>query len=706
MAHEELYEIAQTLSVDGPNECLTWTLEIYKWLYDYITNYLTKQIKTSVTPLSEMFYHHVREQLLQLLASKNEYVRVSCRNFWCDAKRLSTASHHRIIALVDQLYSIKTENEYLNYCTNFLLERTTHNPDYNRFIFENPLDKCIFQEFPLVCNWRQRHHTYMMPLFTLQSQSITDPSTTTNLMTMDPVQFMQTLSDNNVKNAEQQTQQPSAPMILQTQEMSSRQQFVPTQMLDNNNNTNYNWLKQTNTLDSLNTFVLPTFSTQTKKTTSLIVDVDNTNKKPKIANTQNQYDEEDDDIFRLKRRFLKDSGQLHAAFFARRQNEKKENEKQFLNEIKRKHENQVEKYRTYRIGELPDIQIRYSDIIIPLQALAQYDNHTARLLYASLFKSILNSLEDKLSPDEYFTVINTIQQRFDAMLSQSEIFYPSFVAALLDIVLSKPEQIQIAAQFISASTIASHLESVGILTIECFIRLNLMNESKHNAYGPLRKKLKSDPDLNNQLYKKIDQWLELAKCYRSLANYDDVRGIFSQTPGLKSITLRAIEEESHADFLLALNSYITALEQNPLSDETINDPILELENEFWTQSMLNCCNQLNNWTIMSKHIFIDNTTFDTLWSNAHQLNYLMPYAIRAKLKLLISGSEKEQLEQDDLCQFFNNLSANSNNTVATGNVETTFVKRTYIEKQYPFELATFFLYQKDFDRNYRCFNKN
>ena len=48
-------------------------------------------------------------------------------------------------------------------------------------------------------------------------------------------------------------------------------------------------------------------------------------------------------------------------------------------------------------------------------------------------------------------------------------------------------------------------------------------------------KIKSDQDLNTQLYKKIDQWLELAKCYRSLANYDDVRGIFSQTPGLKPI---------------------------------------------------------------------------------------------------------------------------------------------------------------------------
>jgi DNA-dependent protein kinase catalytic subunit len=392
-----------------------------------------------------------------------------------------------------------------------------------------------------------------------------------------------------------------------------------------------------------------------------------------------------------------------ATYFARKQNEKKQNEKEFFNELKLKQEHQVEKYRSYRIGELPDIQIRVSDIIIPLQALAQYDDHTARLLYASLFTSILNALEEKLSTDEYAEIIRTIQYRFDVMLSQSELFYPSFVAALLDIVLAKPDQLTISAQYISASTIASHLESVGILTLECFLACEQTKDRWIRCQESTKKKLKTDPDMNYARYRQIDQWLELAKCYRSLANYDDVRGIFSQTPGLKPITLRAIEEESHADFLLALNSYITALEQYHLTDETNNDTsdqILELEQEFWTQSMLNCCNQLNNWTLMAKHIFIENTTFDSLWSNAHQLNYLMPYAIRAKLKLLITGTEQEQTEQNDLCQFFNNLSTTTSTvpTTLTGNAQTTFVKRSYIEKQYPFELATFFLYQKDFDR--------
>ncbi|CAF4747411.1 unnamed protein product [Rotaria sp. Silwood2] len=62
-------------------------------------------------------------------------------------------------------------------------------------------------------------------------------------------------------------------MILQPiQKISNRQQFLPSQMLDNT--TAYNWLKQTNT------FALPTLSTQTKRI-PLMINVDNINKKSK-----------------------------------------------------------------------------------------------------------------------------------------------------------------------------------------------------------------------------------------------------------------------------------------------------------------------------------------------------------------------------------------------------------------------------------------
>lgn len=45
----------------------------------------------------------------------------------------------------------------------------------------------------------------------------------------------------------------------------------------------------------------------------------------------------------------------------------------------------MEKYRRYRIGDFPDIQIKYWELIAPVQALAQKDSHVAMVLFESLF---------------------------------------------------------------------------------------------------------------------------------------------------------------------------------------------------------------------------------------------------------------------------------------------------------------------------------
>ncbi|CAF3367370.1 unnamed protein product [Rotaria sp. Silwood2] len=92
---------------------------------------------------------------------------------------------------------------------------------------------------------------------------------------------------------------------------------------------------------------------------------------------------EDNDIFRRKRSFVKDLLKYMDILLLNKMEKNKE--KQFLAEIKLKQDNQVEKYRSYCIGELPEIQIRSSDIIIPLQALSQYENYISHLLYLVQF---------------------------------------------------------------------------------------------------------------------------------------------------------------------------------------------------------------------------------------------------------------------------------------------------------------------------------
>lgn len=53
--------------------------------------------------------------------------------------------------------------------------------------------------------------------------------------------------------------------------------------------------------------------------------------------------------------------------------------------MKNKRAGQIEKYRAYRHGDFPDVQIKYFELIAPLQALAQRDPKIAMYLFNSLF---------------------------------------------------------------------------------------------------------------------------------------------------------------------------------------------------------------------------------------------------------------------------------------------------------------------------------
>ena len=96
------------------------------------------------------------------------------------------------------------------------------------------------------------------------------------------------------------------------------------------------------------------------------------------------------DIARLRRRFLKDNNLETNKFFARKQIEKKTKEDELKKRLKMKRSNLVEKYRQYRIGDFPDIQIKFSELIAPLQALAQRDSLIAMKLFESIFVSIVS----------------------------------------------------------------------------------------------------------------------------------------------------------------------------------------------------------------------------------------------------------------------------------------------------------------------------
>ena len=104
------------------------------------------------------------ETLLKALLDEDQTIRLMAQNFWTEKANMPSNTIDRMVLILEKMYSPQTENEYLSYSTNLLLEKTSKSPDYNRLIYEQPLSQCTFREYNLTADWRRRHEM-MTPLF-------------------------------------------------------------------------------------------------------------------------------------------------------------------------------------------------------------------------------------------------------------------------------------------------------------------------------------------------------------------------------------------------------------------------------------------------------------------------------------------------------------------------------------------------------------
>ena len=93
----------------------------------------------------------------------------------------------------------------------------------------------------------------------------------------------------------------------------------------------------------------------------------------------------------------------------------------------------MHKYRQYRIGDFPDIQIKFRELIAPMQALAQRDDTVAMLLFGDLVGSVLAEISYLKDEAESRTIIRSVEASLNAMLRASEGYQPNFVACLLEV---------------------------------------------------------------------------------------------------------------------------------------------------------------------------------------------------------------------------------------------------------------------------------
>ncbi|XP_013928118.1 PREDICTED: DNA-dependent protein kinase catalytic subunit [Thamnophis sirtalis] len=621
--------------------------DVLMWIYD---NYSDSESQADEE--SSQVLKLAKECLLQGLIDENSGLQLIVRNFWSDETRLPTNTLDRMLSLLRSLYSDKIETQYLSLATNFLLEMTSKSPDYSRKMFEYPLSECKFQDFVIDSNWRYRS-TILTPMFV---ETQTSQSTVTQ----------EGYLGGQLRATQQQFE------------------FTPTQNISGR--SSFNWLIG----NSVDTFADSTIPSSSESVSMLLINkrTDRSYKtafKPLSANfgkkrlglpgdevdSKTKGTDEHTEILRLRRRFLKDPVKL-SLIYARKGVAEQKQEKEIKTQLKIKHDAQVTLYRKYRQGDLPDIQIEYSSLITPLQVVAQKDPTLAKQLFSSLFSGILEEMKKSKPLAERNNIIQQLLHDFNHFLTTSVLYFPPFIACILEMTYLHKELLELNYYGVSTSCLASLQQPVGILLLEQAL-VHLSPVEQQPPSKRMRGKTELSPD--------VTRWIELARLYRSIGDYDVLRGIFSGKIGTKENTHNALLAEAKSDYAEAAKLYDEALTKQDWPD----DEPTEAEKDFWEIASLECYNHLTEWKSLEycSTVNIDNrqpADLNKIWSDPFYQETYLPYVIRSKLKLLFHGGSDQSL----LTFIDEAMKAEE--------------KKALIEMYYSQELSLLYILQNDFAR--------
>ncbi|XP_075945492.1 DNA-dependent protein kinase catalytic subunit-like isoform X1 [Anarhichas minor] len=642
---------AVTAFISHPSPvCRERMYDILMWIQDNYSDAESMEDNTSLEVLNA-----AKETLLQGLSEENQGLQLYVRNFWSQEKRLPTATLERMLTVLRSLYSCQIEKCFLSLATNLLLEMTSQSPDFIRNIFEYPLSECTFQDYVIDSNWRFRS-TVMTPMF-VETQS------------SQGTQSVAASQSGSIKGKLRATQ--SSLEFSQTQTAGRR--------------TAYNWLTGSS-VDTLAEYTLGSESLssllafdkkQERQTTArrpvgegfglrrLTASTDEVDSRTRAANEQRS------NILRLRRRFLKDQEKVSLTFAHKEIQQQRQKKVDKADQRLRK-EAQVTLYRNYRVGDFPDIQIPYSSLIAPLQALAQRDPILAKQLFSSLFAGILQEMETHKTRVESGRIKDELRLSMNTFLSNSTLCFPPFIACVQDMCHQHKELHLLDPAAISSTCLMSLQQPSGILLLEEGLLLHAGGQDEPSAKRSRGRK-EIPPDTN--------KWIHLARLYRSLEDYDVVRGIFGGKVGTKAITCAALQAEANTDFADAVKLYNEALNTEQWSD---GDPT-DSEKDFWKIAAMQAYSQLTEWKSLQycSTVYIDENSppnLERMWSEPLYQEMYLQHMIRSMLKQLQLGEVDQTL-----LSFIDKAMK----------VEE---RKKLLESHYSQELSLLYILQEDYDR--------
>jgi DNA-dependent protein kinase catalytic subunit len=242
---------------------------------------------------------------------------------------------------------------------------------------------------------------------------------------------------------------------------------------------------------------------------------------------------------------------------------------------------------------------------------------------------------------------------------------------------------------VSSACLNSLQQPLGIVLIEEYIVLNEQHpvisktatQQTESSEEPRTKRMRLSDEAHEMDAESL-LWIELAKLYRSMNDYDSIKGIFMRKTNLTTeYTKNGFYHESNNDYYQARKCYMDALDQDWSSQ---SNKIPRIEEELWQQSLLRCCTELTDWRAMCDWSTDEGSkSLGKLFGeDNYSLEFIFPYAFRSKLKLVLQGNIDEQKKHQDLIKFLHELEPEA---------------KKYLAQSFCLEMALINLHQKDFN---------
>ena len=485
------------------------------------------------------------EKIMNGLNDTNEEIKNNCIKF-LDVNILhGNDSFERVKCILKSMHFKAHESALLFFLPVSILSLAENNVNYKRKLFLDPLDECQFVEYSVDTTWRMQHAASLMPMYadTLNSQSQGSLSQT-----------------------------PSAGMLRAT---VSTMEFSQTQ----------------GAMGSKNLSLANTNSHQSNLNLSLVRNV--TNPSIKIGSLV------------AGRRFTKE--QLTQGYqkstFSKIAERQKARQRQLEEDKVKSTEKNVVLLRRYRKGDLPDIQISYSDLIAPIIKFCQHSKEMAHVLFSNVLMGIFEANSDIIN-DESYEEIATI---LNSVFRETVINSPDFLSPLLDLCIHLPSINSLDIRRLSEVCLSPALQHSGILLLEKYI-----GSKKENERGASNKKKKlTSNDQGN-----VELCIHLTGLYRSADEHENVNGVFNQNMiemNVHEETSAALNFEGNGNWSEALKIYKKLLENPDLVENHLKQEV-----DIWHKGFYESHAKLGKWENLSASITKDFPNLAQTWEVSHR----------------------------------------------------------------------------------------